>query len=111
MDPELRTTCEGVAHIRQLVAQLETEAALRRGDKLQVEMDEEKKQLSSFAAAEQQCKLQFADSTAQIDDMRKQLQRMQSEKEEQIATVRREAAASGAELEALREQLRLAQQQ
>ncbi|GLI63191.1 hypothetical protein VaNZ11_006087, partial [Volvox africanus] len=90
---------------------LETEAAVRREDKLQVEMDEAKKQLLSFAAAEQQYKLQLADSTAQIDDLRVQLQRMQEEKEEQIAAVRRDAAASGAELEALREQLRLAQQQ
>ncbi|GLI69593.1 hypothetical protein VaNZ11_014255, partial [Volvox africanus] len=72
---------------------------------------ETKKQLSSLAAAEQQYKLQLADSTAQLDDMRVQLQRMQAEAEEQIAAVRRDAAASGLELEALREQLRLAQQQ
>ncbi|GLI63192.1 hypothetical protein VaNZ11_006088 [Volvox africanus] len=111
MEPEVRTTCEGVAHVRQMVAELETEAAVRREDKLQVEMDEAKKQLLSFAAAEQQFKLQLADSTEQIDDLRVQLQRMQAEKEEQIAAVRRDAAASGAELEALREQLRLAQQQ
>ncbi|GLI69707.1 hypothetical protein VaNZ11_014213 [Volvox africanus] len=43
--------------------------------------------------------------------MRKQLQRLQAEKGQQIAAVRREAAASQAEMEALREQLRLAQQQ
>lgn len=39
MDPELRKTCERVAQVRQRAAQLETEAAVRRGDKLQVELD------------------------------------------------------------------------
>ncbi|GLI69753.1 hypothetical protein VaNZ11_014431 [Volvox africanus] len=39
MEPELRTTCERVAHVRQLVAELEMEAAVRREDKLRVEMD------------------------------------------------------------------------
>ncbi|GIL51876.1 hypothetical protein Vafri_7786, partial [Volvox africanus] len=111
MDPKMRKTCEEVAEVRQLAAQLETEAAVRRGDKLQVEMDEAKKQLSSLAAREQQNKLQLADSTAQLEDARNQLQRMQADKEEQIAAARREAAASHADLEALREQLRLAQQQ
>ncbi|GIL51875.1 hypothetical protein Vafri_7787 [Volvox africanus] len=111
MDPKMRKTCEEVAEVRQLAAQLETEAAVRRGDKLQVEMDEAKKQLSSLAAREQQSELQLADSTAQLEDARNQLQRMQADKEEQIAAARREAAASHADLEALREQLRLAQQQ
>ncbi|GIL68664.1 hypothetical protein Vafri_21905 [Volvox africanus] len=111
MDPKMRKTCEEVAEVRQLAAQLEMEAAVRRGDKLQVEMDEAKKQLSSLAAREQQSKLQLADSTAQLEDARNQLQRMQADKEEQIAAARREAAASHADLEALREQLRLAQQQ
>ncbi|GIL88923.1 hypothetical protein Vretifemale_16844 [Volvox reticuliferus] len=111
MDPELRKTCERVAEVRQRAAQLEVDAAVRHGEKLQVELDEAKKQLSSSAAAGQQLKLQLADSTSQLADVREQLQRMQAKKEAEIAAARREAAASQAEVEALREQLRLAQQQ
>ncbi|GLI69217.1 hypothetical protein VaNZ11_013790, partial [Volvox africanus] len=73
--------------------------------------EEPKNQLSGCAATEQQLKCQLADSTAQLVEMREQLQWLQAEKEQQIAAVRREAAASQAELEALREQLGLAQQQ
>ncbi|GIM09267.1 hypothetical protein Vretimale_13143 [Volvox reticuliferus] len=111
MDPELRKTCERVAEVRQRAAQLEVDAAVRRGDELQVDLDEAKKQLSSFAATEQQLKLQLADSTSQLAGVREQLQQLQAKKEEEIAAARREAAASQAEVEALREQLRLAQQQ
>ncbi|GIL71480.1 hypothetical protein Vretimale_2644 [Volvox reticuliferus] len=111
MDPELRKTCERVAEVRQRAAQLEVDAAVRRGDELQVELDEAKKQLSSFAATEQQLKLQLADSTSQLEGVREQLQQLQAKKDEEIAAARREAAVSRAEVEALREQLRLAQQQ
>ncbi|GIL77408.1 hypothetical protein Vretifemale_6868 [Volvox reticuliferus] len=112
MDPELRKTCEQVAQVRQGVAQLEAEAAIRRGDKLQVELDEAKKKLSSLAATEQQLRRQLADLTAQLEDTRVQLQRVQAEKEDEIAAVRREAALSQAELKALHVQLHtLAHQQ
>ncbi|GIL64730.1 hypothetical protein Vafri_18614 [Volvox africanus] len=111
MDPELRKTCEQVANVRQVAAQLEAEAAIRRSDKLQVELDDTKKQLSSLAATEQQLRLELADRTAELGDARKQLQQVQAEKEEEIAAARQEAALSQAELKALHEQLHALSQQ
>ncbi|GLI59382.1 hypothetical protein VaNZ11_001248 [Volvox africanus] len=110
MDPELRKTCEQVAHVRQVVAQLEAEAAIRRSDKLQVELDEAKEKLSSLAATEQQLRLELADCTAQLEDARKRLQQVQAEKDE-IAAIRQETAVSQAELRALHEQLHAVSQQ
>ncbi|GIL66076.1 hypothetical protein Vafri_19683 [Volvox africanus] len=96
---------------RLMTTSVEKVGDLEAGDAESKEiLKEAKKQLSGFAAPEQQLKCQLGDNMAQLEDVHKQLQQMHAE-EEQLAALQREAAASQAELEVLREQLRLAQQQ